>query len=62
MGAGSSLVWDASLCALKVDNGLEARLGLMLYLCSKVAYFPRTFKDFSRGEGVSTYAQDVEIH
>lgn len=49
------LVWDALFYALQIDNGLEAWLALMLYLCSKVACFPYTFKDFSRGESTSMY-------
>lgn len=49
------LVLDALFYALKIDNGLEARLGLMLYLCSKVARFPHNFKDFLRWERVSMY-------
>lgn len=46
---------DALFYALKIDNSLEARLGLMLYLCSKVACFPYTFKELSRGEDISMY-------
>lgn len=52
---GVFLVWDALFCALKIDYGLEARLGLMLYLCSKVACFPHNLKDFSGGEGLNMY-------
>lgn len=36
-----------------IDNGLEAWLALMLYLCSKVACFPYTFKYLSQGESTS---------
>lgn len=47
------LVWDALFCALQIDNGLEAWLALTLYLCSKVACFPYTFKYLSKGESTS---------
>lgn len=50
------LVWDMLFYALKIDNGLEAWLALMLYLCSKVACFPDTFKDLSRGKSINVYA------
>lgn len=50
---GTLLVWVTLFCTLKIiNNGFEARLGLMLCLCSKVACFLRTFKDFSGREGV----------
>lgn len=42
-GGGVLLVSGALFYALKIDNGLKARLGLMLYLCSKVAHFLYTF-------------------
>ena len=37
------IVLNALFYALKLDNGLEAWLALMLYLCSEVACFPYTF-------------------
>lgn len=52
---GGLIGLGALFYALKIGNGLEARLGVMLYLCSKVACFPYTFKELSRGEGISMY-------
>lgn len=54
-GGGVLLVSGALFYALKIDNGLKARLGLMLYLCSKVARFLYTFKDLSGGAGIGMY-------
>lgn len=44
------LVWVTLFCTFKIiDNSFEARLGLMLCLCSKVACFRHTFKRFFSG-------------
>lgn len=52
---GGLTSWGCIIRCSPNREWLEAWLALMLYLCSKVACFPYTFKDLPKGESTSMY-------